>query len=219
MEVAQFRLHPFSYTFACGKKYAIIGPNGAGKTTLFRAITKQLPLAGGGIYIGTASTLDSDTTDIIAYTEQSDHIFAANYIENVTLFGAYDAAGLSEVEDMLRCDILETVRCTTDCTTLSGGQKQLVQLIRALLSGQPIMLLDEPFSAMDSETSDLIQRRVLDIRDKTILVVTHDLTPEHLNLYDEVLLMKDGRLNFFEPTNHELKRLRAARDIPEGSQP
>lgn len=74
-----------------------------------------------------------------------------------------------------------------------------MQLVRALVSGQPILLLDEPFSAMDRETGDLIQRKLLALPDKTILVVTHDLAPEHLRLYDEVLVLQDGRLIFAGP--------------------
>ena len=71
-----------------------------------------------------------------------------------------------------------------------------MKLVRALVSGQPILLLDEPFSAMDRETGDLIQRKLLALPGKTILVVTHDLTPERLNLYDEVLRLQNGRLMF-----------------------
>lgn len=199
VEVARFRLEPFTYTFACGKKYAITGPNGAGKSTLFRAIAKQAPLAGGAVFAGTAAAADCDTSDAIGYVEQSGHIFAAGYRENVTLFGAYDAARLANAEAQLDCAMLAQVRRAADCTTLSGGQKQLVQLVRALVSGQPILLLDEPFSAMDRETGDLIQRKLLALPDKTILVVTHDLAPEHLRLYDEVLVLQDGRLIFAGP--------------------
>ena len=206
VEVARFRLEPFSYTFACGKKYAINGPNGAGKTTLFRAIAKQAPLAGGAVFVGAAPAAENDISDAIGSIEQHDHIFAASYLDNVTLFGAYDAARLTAAEALLDCKMLSLVRRADDCTKLSGGQKQLVQLVRALVSGQPILLLDEPFSAMDRETGDLLQRKLLALPDKTILVVTHDLTPEHLTLYDEVLMLQNGRLLFAGPPEQALEQ-------------
>ena len=207
VEVARFRLEPFAYTFACSKKYAITGPNGAGKSTLFRAIAKQVPSAGGAVFVGSALAADSDTSDAIWSIEQHDHIFAASYLDNVTLFGTYDTARLAAAEAQLDCEMLGLVRRAADCTSLSGGQKQLVQLVRALVSGQPILLLDEPFSAMDRETGDRIQRKLLALPDKTILVVTHDLTPEHLSLYDEVLVLQNGRLRFAGPPGQALEQM------------
>ena len=146
--------------------------------------------------LGTYDAKDYDVSKVMADVCQHEHMFAVPYEKNVTLFGAYSAEKLPEIEGELQGDTLDMVRGSADCTTLSGGQQQLVHLIRLLLSDQPVLLLDEPFSAMDKANRDQLQEKLLRMPGKTILVITHDLTPEHLALYDEVLILRDGRLCF-----------------------
>lgn len=196
VEYDGFSLRNFSYTFRPGKKYAVIGHNGSGKSTLFHAILKYAPLSQGEVRLGTYDAKDYDVSKVMADVCQHEHMFAVPYEKNVTLFGAYSAEKLPEIEGELQGDTLDMVRGSADCTTLSGGQQQLVHLIRLLLSDHPVLLLDEPFSAMDKANRDQLQEKLLRMPGKTILVITHDLTPEHLALYDEVLILRDGRLCF-----------------------
>ena len=157
VEYDGFSLRNFSYTFRPGKKYAVIGHNGSGKSTLFHAILKYAPLSQGEVRLGTYDAKDYDVSKVMADVCQHEHMFAVPYEKNVTLFGAYSAEKLPEIEGELQGDTLDMVRGSADCTTLSGGQQQLVHLIRLLLSDQPVLLLDEPFSAMDKANRDQLQ--------------------------------------------------------------
>lgn len=190
----KFRLQNIRYTFRPGKKYAVLGHNGSGKSTLFQAVMRYVALSGGKVMLDGQDLNGCDTADVIMNTDQQEHVFAASYRENVSVFGAYPTDRLDEVEKYLETDLLDTLRGKVDCTEFSGGQKQLLQLVRLLLAGRPVLLLDEPFSAVDETNRRLLERKLLGLPGRTILVITHDLTPEHLLRYDELLILQNGVL-------------------------
>ncbi len=163
---------------------------------MFRAIMKYVTLSNGKIELGTQNVREYDTSEEMIDVCQDEHMFAASFGKNVSLFGTYSRDRLPEIERTLQSDMIRTVQSSSDCTTLSGGQQQYVHLVRLLLSDCPIMLLDEPFSAMDKANRDLLQQKLLSLPNKTLLVITHDLSTEHLSMYDEVLILKDGNLCF-----------------------
>ncbi|MGF3066092.1 ATP-binding cassette domain-containing protein [Facklamia sp. P12955] len=75
-----------------------------------------------------------------------------------------------------------------NCSQLSGGQKQMIKLQRAILSQMPILLMDEPFSAMNSELEIDLTKKLVQL-DKTIILVSHNTNPDYLNLFDEVIYL------------------------------
>ena len=76
---------------------------------------------------------------------------------------------------------------------LSGGENQMMQLIRAITADKPIMLMDESFSAVDVSNTSQLREKLLSL-DKTILFVTHDVSAEHLKLYDEIIVLQHGKI-------------------------
>lgn len=72
---------------------------------------------------------------------------------------------------------------------LSGGENQMMQLIRAVTAEKQIILMDESFSAVDAENAKQLQKKLLEL-DKTILFITHDVSAEHLKLFDEVIELR-----------------------------
>lgn len=77
---------------------------------------------------------------------------------------------------------------------LSGGQKQRIAIARALVQRRPILILDEATSALDITTSLEIENTILDMKDITVLTITHSINAEMLRKYDEIILMSKGRI-------------------------
>lgn len=121
------------------------------------------------------------------YVNQQCHIFAEPFEENVTVFGSFP--GSVDLKAFLPEEKYETLTRSLDCSTLSGGEKQLVGICRALLSGREILILDEPFSALDAKTEFTVCRRLLTMKEKTVVMITHNEQPEYLKLFDRVIAL------------------------------
>jgi len=189
-----FRLDNFSYRFSKGKKYAIIGPNGSGKSTIMRALMKYVDLDAGKIYLDDKDLNGIDITPLIWCLDQQEHIFASDFLSNITVFNASPhEQTLPRLQNLISASKFNSLSNHANCRLLSGGEKQIIGLFRMMLADKDILLLDEPFSAMDTQVSQLMKLHLSNLVDKTIIKVTHDLT-DHLHSFDEILLIIDGKL-------------------------
>jgi len=189
-----FSLEDFSFKFHKGKKYAIIGPNGSGKSTVVRALMKYVDLDAGKIAVDGSELHGTDVTSLMWCVDQHEHIFMADFLANITVFSAlpYEKA-IPKFLGLIGEAKFHSIRNQKNCKLLSGGEKQIIGLFRMMLADKDVLLLDEPFSAMDSQVSQLMKLYVSGLIGKTVITVTHDLG-DHLHSFDEVLLMRDGRL-------------------------
>jgi len=183
-----FTIKSFNYTFEKGKKYALIGSNGSGKTTLLDTIAKFHETYEGSVSVDGTDIKTLDISSIITYQSQAEHVYRANYTDNTTIFGSYlnDTSALDSL-------VNQNIKQSKNCMELSGGERQIVSFLRTLNANSPILLLDEPFSAVDENTKKQLVPLVISL-DKTILIVTHDLTPS-LAMFDDVLIFENGRLS------------------------
>jgi len=164
-----------------GELVAIVGPNGAGKSTLLKCIMQQIKPSKGGINLGRQGLKD------IAYLPQTSHIdrqFPITVREFVSA-GAWSRIGFwrvfSGVEQRLLEDALYKVNLTgvddRQISTLSGGQFQRMLFARMLMQDASILLLDEPFNAIDAQTTEELMTVIHDCqcKGKTVIAVVHDL--------------------------------------------
>lgn len=107
-----------------------------------------------------------------------------------SLDSAIERAGLSLVIN----EKGEDYACGENGTHLSGGEKQRIAIARSLLREVSVLLVDEATSALDAETSDNVTNSILDIQGITRLVVTHKLDEKVLSRFDEIIVMKNGRV-------------------------
>ncbi len=190
---------------ATGQTCVLIGPSGCGKTTTMRMINRLIEPTSGAIEIeGTnASALDPvELRRRIGYVIQQIGLFPHMTIaENVgtvpRLLGWSPSKTAARVDEMLALVGLppETYRARYP-RELSGGQRQRVGVARALAGDPPVMLMDEPFGAVDPITRTRLQNEFLKIlRDlrKTIVFVTHDID-EAIRMGDRIAILRDGRL-------------------------
>ena len=197
-------LATLSTHFERGRVTVLLGPSGCGKSTLLRLLIGLLAPDAGSVEID-GVTLGTATVEAIrhrtGYVIQEGGLFPhLTARDNITLLarhlrweGGRTAARLATVVELARIDprLLDQYP-----STLSGGERQRVGIARALLPDPPLLLCDEPLSALDPITRHDLQRELRDLFDslgKTVLWVTHDLH-EAAALADDILLMRDGRV-------------------------
>lgn len=171
-----------------GQRVAIVGPTGAGKTTIVNLLMRFYDVSGGCI------TLDGQDISRLSREEvrrnfgmvlQDTWLFRGTIAENVA-YGKPDTTR-EEIENACReayCDhFIRTLpdgydtRISEDTTTLSGGQKQLLTIARALLAGRPLLILDEATSNVDTRTEILVQKAMDRLmKGKTCFVIAHRLS-------------------------------------------
>lgn len=200
-----------------GEFVSIIGPSGSGKTTLFRLITGlENPSSGSVIINGSAST---HRLGSVGYMAQQDLLLPwRTVLENVTLPLEMKAAKKTvtkkEVYDLLQEFGLNGYHHSYP-SQLSGGMKQRVSFLRTIVTGSTILLLDEPFSALDAITRLTMQEWLLEKWQKlkkTILFITHDVD-EALFLSDRIFVVSGTPIQKFTEVDVPLSRPRKIRDL------
>jgi len=152
-----------SFNIKSGEIYVLWGQNGFGKSTFFRLLTGIIPADEG--------TIENPMT--ISYQPQNPYIFKYNCLQSVMLGSkTKDKKKALEILDFLGL----SDRLDVNARSLSGGQRQCMFLARSLLTDGELLLLDEPFSAIDAIRNDDIARFTLDMcrqQNRTLMVVVH----------------------------------------------
>lgn len=187
-----------------GELFVLVGASGSGKSTLLRMINRLVDTDAGTIRIDGRDVRDVPAQMLrrgIGYAIQSTGLFphwtvAQNIATVPRLLGWPRSKIRQRVAEMIELLQLEADVAGRYPASLSGGQQQRVGVARALAGDPPIVLMDEPFGALDPITREALQHRLKAIqRDtgKTIVFVTHDMD-EALRLGDRLALLADGRL-------------------------
>jgi len=188
-----------------GEICVLIGPSGCGKTTSMRMINRLISVTSGEILIDGQPNTQIPAEELrrqIGYAIQQigllPHMTVADNIGIVPRLLNWEESRIRRRVD----ELLELVGLEPDISRdkfprqLSGGQQQRVGVARALGADPPIMLMDEPFGAVDPITREVLQAEFLQIQErvsKTIIFVTHDID-EAIKMGDRIAIMRDGRL-------------------------
>ncbi len=207
---ASFRLngralvHDLTLSVRQGETLVLLGRSGSGKTTSLKLVNRLLVPSEGEVRVNGRPTTQWDPIRLrrsIGYVIQDGGLFPHFTVErNIALVPQIERWPQERVQARVR-ELLALVGLSPDLASrypqqLSGGQRQRVGVARSLAADPPILLLDEPFGALDPITRSEIQKefRALQQRlKKAVIFVTHDLR-EALLLADRVALMEDGRL-------------------------
>jgi osmoprotectant transport system ATP-binding protein len=206
-------VNDLSLTVPAGKICILVGPSGCGKTTSLKMVNRLIEPTSGRITIDGADIMGQDVTELrrrIGYVIQQVGLFPHQTIgENVAtvprLMGWPKARQRERSEELLAVVGLEPGKCRDRYPSqLSGGERQRVGVARALAADPPIMLMDEPFGAVDPIVRDRLQNEFLRLQEsiaKTILFVTHDID-EAIKMGDFVAVFQTGGIlaQFGTPT-------------------
>jgi len=188
-----------------GTTCVLIGPSGCGKTTTMRMINRLIEPTSGRIVLDGEDVTKIDAVQLrrrIGYVIQQIGLFphmtiATNIATVPRLLGWDQKKTDARIDEMLTLVGLEPVRFRNRFPReLSGGQRQRVGVARALAADPPVMLMDEPFGAIDPITRANLQNeflRILRHLKKTVIFVTHDID-EAIKMGDRIAILKDGRL-------------------------
>ncbi len=192
-----------SLTVPAGEVCVLVGPSGSGKTTAMRLINRMVPLSSGEILLGGRSVLDRDPRGLrreIGYVIQQIGLFPHQTVaENVAtvprLLGWSKERAAERVAELLTLVGLDDGELGERYPAqLSGGQRQRVGVARALAADPPLMLMDEPFGAIDPINRTKLQDEFLALQAKvrkTVVFVTHDID-EAIKMGDRIAILREG---------------------------
>jgi osmoprotectant transport system ATP-binding protein len=193
-----------SLSVPAGEICVLIGPSGSGKTTAMKMVNRLIDITDGDITIGEQSVRSLDLTELrrgIGYVFQQiglfPHMSVEDNIGTVPRLLGWDKQRIrNRVGELLELVGLEQSDAKRYPGQFSGGQRQRIGVARAMAAGQPIMLMDEPFGAVDPIARDRLQNDFLrlhaEVR-KTVIFVTHDID-EAIKMGHRVAILKDGEL-------------------------
>jgi ABC-type bacteriocin/lantibiotic exporter with double-glycine peptidase domain len=192
-------LDNFSIKFPKGLKTALVGPNGSGKSTLLKLIMRYINHKSGSYYLNNKSTniiTDKDLRKTIGYVQQQPILFNRTIQENILysnpsltvndLHNKIKMLGLEEFFTKFPKGLDTSVG--KQGLSISGGQRQVIQIIRVLIQDPDIILFDEPTAAIDSKHEELIDDLISNLHGKTIIISTHN--ENILKKMDKVIHLK-----------------------------
>jgi len=191
--VGSFELRDITFAIPARGYGVVIGPAGSGKTTLLETIAGVVPSRAGELRLqGQVVTDLPPERRGIGMVYQHGFLFPHLSVEQNILYGSTDHAFARDIAERAGARTL----FDRHVTSLSGGERQLVALARAIAARPPILLLDEPFGALDPRRRTLVRRMVRELHRElamTVLQVTHDFTEAGL-LGDVAVLLDAGRV-------------------------
>lgn len=194
-----------SFDLEEGEICTLVGPSGCGKTTAMKMINRLIPITSGKILIDNQNINRMDTIELrrnIGYVIQNIGLFPnmtiAENIATIPKLKGWDHSRIAEkVENLLEIVNLPAKEFMNRYPReLSGGQQQRIGVARGMAADPPIMLMDEPFGAIDPINREHLQDEFLKIQakvQKTIVFVTHDID-EAIKMGDKICLLRSGKL-------------------------
>ena len=200
-----------------GSFVVFIGPSGCGKTTTLKLMNKLIEPTSGEIYIDGKPISKEDPIKLrrnIGYVIQSIGLFPHLTIrENIELIPKLKKDQTDEEIEQKTLELMKMVGLNPNefldkyPSELSGGQQQRIGLVRAIATDAKIILMDEPFSALDPITRTQLQEWLYSLQEelkKTIVFVTHDMD-EALKLADKICIMQDGKVQQYDTVENLLR--------------
>ncbi|WP_120522192.1 ABC transporter ATP-binding protein [Arthrobacter celericrescens] len=197
-------LHDITLDIRPGETMALVGVTGSGKSALLQLVPRLYDASGGAVRIDGVDVRDFSVEElrtVVAVAFEDTTLFSSSVRENV-LLGAPDPsdAALDEALDVAQAHFAYSLPDGVDTLigeeglSLSGGQRQRIALARAIAAKPKVLVLDDPLSALDVNTEELVETRLREVlQDTTTLIVAH--RPSTVALADRVALLEDGRIS------------------------
>ena len=198
-----YLFNKFYLTIKEQEKIAIVGPSGNGKSTLIKLMMGYYELPNGTIYIDDIDINEYNLNDLrkqISYVNQNSKLFNTSLLKNIQYGNDYTDNEIIELCNKLKVDnVFKNLKegmntnVGVEGSKLSGGQRQLVHILRCICKKNKIVILDEPTSAIDKENKQNIIDAIKELsKSSTLIIITHDDTL--LELVNRVIKMDSGKI-------------------------
>ena len=195
-------LHNISTEFEAGKAYAVVGGSGSGKSTLINLLMSSYSDYKGNILFDNTEMKNispESLYDVVSMIQQDVFVFNSSVKNNVTMFKDFTKEEIDEAISRARLDSFVKEKgdgylCGENGKDLSGGEKQRISIARSLLKKSKVLLADETTSALDADTAFKVTDDILNLSGILRIVITHSLDEILLKRYDEILVLKDGKI-------------------------
>ncbi|MGM9952545.1 MAG: ATP-binding cassette domain-containing protein [Intestinibaculum porci] len=183
-----------------GKKYFILGPSGCGKSTLLKVIANQIKATRGSIYFN-SEKINANTNilnALVSIVYQDVFVFNDTIENNIKLYKNYSDNIFEDVIELVGLN--KKIKNKLSSTSLiegegvSGGEKQRIAIARAILRNVPVILFDEVTSALDKDSEKIIMSKLFNMKDITMIFVSHKVDEEFLKRADHIYCLNDGMI-------------------------
>ncbi|MGP1577863.1 MAG: ABC transporter ATP-binding protein [Treponema sp.] len=210
-DALQPALDDITFSIKKGEKILLIGESGSGKSTLLSLLYKKITGYTGSISIDGVdirNISDEDFFQLVTVVHQNPFIFDDTIRNNITLYGTFDEADFEKaVETAGLKDFIEKLpnkydtKIGEDGSSISGGEKQRIAIARALIKNTPIILFDEAVSALDADTAQRIETKLLSDADKTYIIISHHVSSSLQEQADRIITIKNTHLSHLPKIN------------------
>lgn len=197
-------LNDINISLKKGKKYLIIGPSGGGKSTLLKLLRKYFTPRAGNILVDGKNLRDITKVSYfkhISNVEQEVFLFEDTIRNNISLYKNYSEEEIQDaIEKAGLKDFIASLPQGLDTViydngkNISGGEKSRIAIARGLLQKSDILFLDEAFASLDSKTAKDIENTLLNLKDITVVNVSHVIFKDNKSRYDNIYLVKDKKI-------------------------
>ena len=176
----------------------IMGEIGSGKSTILKILAGIMKYE-GDIMIGNKNIKDYDISEIISYIPQNPKLFNRTILENITYGTDYNIDKINKI--ILEFDLVNffksfpkglDTKVGKDGLNISGGQREIIYILRAIIQDKKIILMDEPSGNLNDDYRDIFMNIVKNLTNKTIIIVTHD--DKILDLFNRIIVMDKGKI-------------------------
>ena len=183
--------------FALGGCYAVVGESGSGKSTLLKLLLKYYDGYQGTISLGgqdIRQLSEQEVYKLVGVVDQNPYIFNASLYENITMFGGLPNRDSEEYHALLqKLNLTALAQRVGDVPlgdfgdNISGGERQRINIARALRRNPKILIFDEPTTGLDPENITMINEFIFNLRDVTRIVISHNWSEDYLGRFDNVI--------------------------------
>ena len=201
-------LHNINITFEHGKKYLVLGCNGSGKSTMAKLLKNTYSGYEGSILLDSydlASPEGAALSRLVSYSNETVSLLSDTVRNNILLYRDVPEDRLETAVRLADLRVPMNRKAGDGGRFLSSGERRKLELARALIDDPQVMILDEVVSTLDIETAYEIEKLVLSLEDRTVIMISNAFSGQLLDQYDQIILMNQGRI-ISQGTHSEMLR-------------
>ena len=190
-------LHNINITFEHGKKYLVLGSNGSGKSTMAKLLKNTYSGYEGSILLDTydlAAPEGASLSCLVSYSNETVLLLSDTVRNNILLYRDVSDDRLETAVRLAGLRVPMNRKAGDGGRFLSSGERRKLELARALIGDPQVMILDEVVSTLDIETAYEIEKLVLSLEDRTVIMISNAFSGQLLDQYDQIVLMNQGSI-------------------------